>query len=229
MAFLLVVPTFLSHVCFIQKNITMRILILSLAILSASFMTGQSTETLSIGAAAPAADVKMTDISGSQYSLADLKKQGGLLVVFSCNGCPFVVGGEGSEGWEGRYNELREMAESNNIGMALINSNEAKRDKGDDLKSMKTRADEHGFSKCKYLLDVNSAVANAFYARTTPHVYLFDGNMKLVYKGAIDDNVDDSKKVKEPYLKNAIKNLSAGKKIKPEETKPVGCSIKRVG
>ena len=53
--------------------------------------------------------------------------------------------------------------------------------------------------------------------------------MKLVYKGAIDDNVDDSKAVKEPYLKNAINQLAAGKKIKPEETKPVGCSIKRVG
>jgi hypothetical protein len=171
----------------------------------------------------------MTDISGAQYSLADLKNSGGLLVVFSCNGCPFVVGSEGSEGWEGRYDGLREIAEANNIGMALINSNEAKRDKGDDMKGMKTRAEEHGFSKCKYLLDVNSTVANAFFARTTPHVYLFDGNMKLVYKGAIDDNVDDSKKVKEPYLKNAMENLASGKKIKPAETKPVGCSIKRIG
>jgi hypothetical protein len=207
----------------------MRNLFLSFAILFASFMTAQTSETLNIGAVAPASDVKMTDISGAQYSLADLKNSGGLLVVFSCNGCPFVVGSEGSEGWEGRYDGLREIAEANNIGMALINSNEAKRDKGDDIKSMKTRAEEHGFSKCKYLLDVNSTVANAFFARTTPHVYLFDGNMKLVYKGAIDDNVDDSKKVKEPYLKNAMENLASGKKIKPAETKPVGCSIKRVG
>ena len=207
----------------------MRNFFLSFAILSASFMTAQTSETLNIGAVAPASDVKMTDISGAQYSLADLKNSGGLLVVFSCNGCPFVVGSEGSEGWEGRYDGLREIAEANNIGMALINSNEAKRDKGDDMKSMKTRAEEHGFSKCKYLLDVNSTVANAFFARTTPHVYLFDGNMKLVYKGAIDDNVDDSKKVKEPYLKNAMENLASGKKIKPAETKPVGCSIKRIG
>ena len=207
----------------------MRKFFLSVAILSASFMTAQTSETLNIGAVAPAPDVKMTDISGAQYSLADLKNSGGLLVVFSCNGCPFVVGSEGSEGWEGRYDGLREIAEANNIGMALINSNEAKRDKGDDMKGMKTRAEEHGFSKCKYLLDVNSTVANAFFARTTPHVYLFDGNMKLVYKGAIDDNVDDSKKVKEPYLKNAMENLASGKKIKPAETKPVGCSIKRIG
>jgi hypothetical protein len=207
----------------------MRNFFLSFAILSASFMTAQTSETLNIGAVAPASDVKMTDISGAQYSLADLKNSGGLLVVFSCNGCPFVVGSEGSEGWEGRYDGLREIAEANKIGMALINSNEAKRDKGDDIKSMKTRAEEHGFAKCKYLLDVNSTVANAFFARTTPHVYLFDGNMKLVYKGAIDDNVDDSKEVKESYLKDAMENLASGKKIKPAETKPVGCSIKRVG
>jgi hypothetical protein len=207
----------------------MRNIFILFALLSTSFMIGQSTETLKIGSNAPATDIKMTDISGGQYSLADLKKAGGLLVIFSCNGCPFVVGSEGSEGWEGRYAELAKIAEANNIGMALINSNEAKRDKGDDLKSMKTRAEEHGFSSVKYLLDSNSQVANAFFARTTPHVYLFDGTMKLVYKGAIDDNVDDSKKVKEPYLKNAIQNLAAGKKIKPEETKPVGCSIKRVG
>jgi hypothetical protein len=207
----------------------MRIIFFSLAMFSMFVMNSQTTETLAIGAVLPAADVKMANISGSQQSLNELKKPGGLLVVFSCNGCPFVVGSEGSEGWEGRYDGLRELTEKNNIGMALINSNEAKRDKGDDLKSMKVRAEEHGFAKCNYLLDANSSVANAFFARTTPHVYLFDGNMKLVYKGAIDDNVDDSKKVKQHYLNDAITSLSKGKKIKPEETKPVGCSIKRVG
>jgi hypothetical protein len=97
------------------------------------------------------------------------------------------------------------------------------------MKGMQTRAKEHGFAQCKYLLDVNSTVADAFFARTTPHVFLFDSSMKLVYKGAIDDNVADSSMVKETYLKDALKNLAAGKKIKPQETKPVGCSIKRVG
>jgi hypothetical protein len=196
--------------------------------LIAAMSAFQSTpETLAIGASAPKTDLKMKSISGRELSLNDIKKENGLLVIFSCNGCPFVIGGEGSEGWEGRYDELRKYAESNKIGMVLVNSNEAKRDKGDDLESMKTRAKEHGFSQCNYVLDVNSELANAFYARTTPHVYLFDKNMKLVYKGAIDDNVDDSKKVNAPYLKNAIGNLVAGKSIDPAETKPVGCSIKR--
>ncbi len=204
-------------------------LVFSVMISIQACMGQASNETLSIGQAAPMADLKMKDISGADLCLNDIKGDGGLLVIFSCNGCPFVVGSQGSEGWEGRYEELRSLAESKNIGMALINSNEAKREKGDDLKSMQDRASQHGLSKCKYLLDVNSKLANAFFARTTPHVYLFDANLKLVYKGAIDDNVDDSKAVKEPYLKNAMNQLAAGKKIKPAETKPVGCGIKRVG
>jgi hypothetical protein len=97
------------------------------------------------------------------------------------------------------------------------------------MKSMQERAKSKGFDNCKYLLDVNSKLANAFFARTTPHVYLFDADMKLVYKGAIDDNVDDAKAVKEHYLNDAIEQLSSGKKIKTAETKPVGCGIKRVG
>lgn len=210
-----------------MKNILFLMLVLAAS--ASSVLAQGAAETLTIGSAAPMADLKMKDISGSELCLNDIKGKGGLLVVFSCNGCPFVVGGEGSEGWEGRYEELRGLAEGKGIGMALINSNEAKREKGDDMKSMQERASQHGFGKCNYLLDVNSKLANAFFARTTPHVYLFDASMKLVYKGAIDDNVDDSKAVKEPYLKNAINQLAAGKKIKPEETKPVGCSIKRVG
>jgi thioredoxin-related protein len=206
-----------------------KIMLLSLAaIVFAAVYAFQTTpETLAIGDMAPKASLKMKNINGRETSLNDAKMDNGLLVIFSCNTCPFVVGGEGSEGWEGRYEELREFSAKNNMGMVLINSNEAKREKGDDLESMKTRAKEHGFSKCNYLLDVNSELANAFFARTTPHVYLFDKNMKLVYKGSIDDNVDDSKKVTAPYLKNAIGNLAAGKAIDPAETKPVGCSIKR--
>ncbi|MFM7726151.1 MAG: hypothetical protein ACKO7B_05595, partial [Flavobacteriales bacterium] len=81
----------------------MRTFIFSLSILFSSLVAAQNPETLAIGTAAPATEVKMMDISGKEYSLSDLKKPGGLLVVFSCNGCPFVVGSEGSEGWEGRY------------------------------------------------------------------------------------------------------------------------------
>jgi thioredoxin-related protein len=192
--------------------------------------TSNDPETLAIGAKAPKADVKMEDISGKKYSLNDLKKDNGLLVVFSCNTCPFVVGNEErkSEGWDRRYAEIQKYADENKIGMVLVNSNEAKRKEGDSMADMKKHAKERGFGTSKYVLDKNSEVANAFFARTTPHVYLFDKDMKLVYKGAIDDNAGNSKEVKEAYLKNAITEVAQGKKVTNQETKPVGCSIKRV-
>lgn len=183
--------------------------------------------TIAIGDAAPKADVKMSSIQDKNVSLSELKKTNGLLVIFSCNGCPFVVGGDGSEGWEGRYSELSTLASSSNIGMVLINSNEGKRSNGDSMADMKAHAKEKGYSDIVYALDTGSELANAFGGRTTPHVFLFNKDMKLVYKGAIDDNVESAAKVTQPYLKNALTNLSKGAAINPAETKPIGCSIKR--
>ncbi len=204
---------------------------LALLVVLAAFTAQSQTaiETLAIGAAAPKADVKMQSTKGAELSLNDARQQNGLLVVFSCNTCPFVVGdAEGTTGWEGRYMELNRMAAGKNMGMVLVNSNEAKREKGDNLEDMRMRATEHGFSQMNYVLDKNSDLANAFGARTTPHVFLFDKDMKLVYRGAIDDNVDNPNAVKATYLKDAMGNLASGKPVNPNDTKPVGCSIKRV-
>lgn len=183
--------------------------------------------TLEIGAAAPDTDYKMQDVSGKSYSLSDLKSDNGLLVIFSCNSCPFVVGnGEDSEGWEGRYKDISKSAKAAKVEMVLINSNEAKRDGDDSFDKMKARAKDKKYST-KYLMDVDSKLANAFGAKTTPHVFLFDKDMKLIYKGAIDDNVKSSKEVKAHYLKDALKNLKEEKEIANKETKALGCSIKR--
>lgn len=191
--------------------------------------TNADPETLAIGAKAPKTDYKMEDISGKKYSLNDLKQANGLLVIFSCNTCPFVVGnGTDSEGWDGRYAEVQKYADDHKVGLVFVNSNEAKRNDGDSMDDMKKHSKERGFDSSKYVLDKNSELANAFFARTTPHVYLFDKDMKLAYKGAIDDNVGNPKEVKEAYLKNAINEVAAGKKVSNAETKPVGCSIKRV-
>lgn len=193
-----------------------------------AFAPGKN-DILEIGSKAPKTDVKMTDISGKQYSLSGLKKEDGLLVIFSCKTCPFVVGnaGKDSDGWQGRYNELHEVASDANIGMVLVNSNEAFRGDVDSMESMKEQAQEQGYTM-PYVIDENHVVADAFGALTTPHVYLFDKDMKLVYKGAIDDNVNDADAVAEPYLKNAIQNLSKNEKIDPNSTRQLGCSIKRV-
>ena len=79
-----------------------------------------------------------------------------------------------------------------------------------------------------YLMDENHVVADAFGARTTPHVYMFDKNAMLAYRGSIDDNSENKSEVKEHYLKDAIKAMAAGNEISPNITKSIGCSIKRV-
>ncbi|PCJ88151.1 MAG: thioredoxin family protein [Flavobacteriales bacterium] len=197
------------------------IFILLFSIFAFTLLEGEKYKTLEIGSAALKTDVKMKDISGKELSLNDAKKDNGLLVIFSCNTCPFVIQ------WEDRYPKLGEQCEKNNIGMVLINSNEAKRDKADSMDEMKKHAEEKSYN-CSYVVDEKSAVANAFGAKTTPHVFLFDKDLKLVYEGAIDDNSKDVKEVKKPYLNNAISNLISGKKIDPNNTKSIGCSIKRV-
>ena len=183
---------------------------------------------INIGEAAPQADLKMLDVSGEEYSLNDLKDANGLLVVFSCNTCPFVVGnGEKSDGWEGRYNDVYDLVSGSNLGMVLVNSNEAKRDGNDSFEKMQAHSEDAGY-KMKYVVDEDHVLADAFGAKTTPHVLLFDSNMKLVYKGAIDDNVNRADEVEQQYLSDAVKNLVAGKTIDPNSTKQLGCSIKRV-
>ena len=184
-------------------------------------------KTIKIGATMPGGDVKMSSTNDEKLSLSEQYGENGLLVVFSCNTCPFVVGGKDTEGWEGRYNGVFDLAEQNKINMVLVNSNAARRDKGESLKEMKKRASDHGL-KATYLLDKGSVVADAFGARTTPHVFLFNKESKLVYAGAIDDNVNNASAVKEQWTSNALKNLGNGEKIDPAQTRQKGCSIKRL-
>lgn len=193
-----------------------------------AFINNSDIKTIELGAACPMPDEKMQAVGSSALSLNDCKSDNGLLVIFSCNTCPFVVGdGANSEGWDGRYNQVYDVAQSSKVGMVLVNSNHAKRDKGDSFEDMVARKKSKGF-KMDYVLDEESALANAFGAKTTPHVFLFDKNMKLVYRGSIDDNVAKAADVKEKYLENALAQLAKGKKVKKNDTKPIGCSIKRV-
>jgi len=185
------------------------------------------TPSLEIGSKAPLTNVEMKDVSGEMYSLEKLKNDEGLLVIFSCNTCPFVVGTGSKEGWEKRYNGIYELAIKNRIGMVLINSNEAYRSDVDSFDKMVAHAKKLGY-KSPYVVDKGHALADAFGAKTTPHVFLFNSEMELVYKGAIDDNNASSSDVKEHYLRSAIDHLNKGENIDPNSTKALGCSIKRV-
>ena len=206
----------------------MKSLFLSLAAMAMLVAAPVLAQEQAIGEKAPMITAPLMGIDGKANTLLDLKGDNGLLVIFSCNTCPFVVGNaHKTEGWEGRYNGLAELAESLNIGMVLVNSNEAKREGDDSFPAMRKHAAEAGYTM-PYLVDEGSKLANNVGARTTPHIYLFDGDMNLVYRGSIDDNVNRAEDVEERYLENALDRLAAGNKIKVAETKAVGCSIKRV-
>ena len=204
--------------------------ILTVAIAVMSFVVvgdHEQYKTIELGTDAPLSDRIMMDVSGEEFSLNDLKQENGLGVIFSCNTCPFVVGSTGNQGWEGRYNTVAKDCEQYKVGMVMVNSNEARRTAGDSMEDMKKRAKEKAFLS-KYVIDNNSELANAFGAKTTPHVFLFDSDMKLVYRGSIDDNHKDPDFVDEAFLFDAIDNLASGEDIDPADTKATGCSIKRV-
>jgi len=189
-------------------------------IISVAALANKGSGKLEIGDKAVLTDVKMTDVSGKEISLNDVKKENGVLVVFSSNTCPFV--GK----WEGRYSEVKTWADKNNVGMVVVNSNCQKRDADDSMEAMKKHAKAKDYN-FYYAVDHNSRLANAFGGQTTPHAFLFKGDLALVYKGAIDDNYDSADQVKNAYVKDAISSVASGQKVAIAETKPVGCSIKR--
>lgn len=176
-----------------------------------------ASEPLPIGSSIPSPEVKMKDISGSEVSFKDVTKKNGLLVMFSCNTCPVV------HKYESRTVEACKKALENNIGVILLNSNEAYRTKGDSYDDMKAYAKRLGYS-FNYVVDKNSAMADAFGANRTPECFLFDKNGKLAYHGAIDNGPDD---VTRKHLGIAIDELTSGHEITTKKTNSVGCSIKR--
>ena len=174
---------------------------------------------LELGSSIPLGDVKMTDISGKIVSLNDVKMENGLLVNFSCNTCPWVVA------WQDRYNALAKASNNNKIGFITINPNARTRNRGESLDNMRDFSKKYGH-EFLYAVDKDSKLAVAFGATHTPHIYLFNGSGKLVYRGAIDDNARKPSKVKNNYLMDAIKAVGKGKKVKVASTKSLGCEIK---
>jgi hypothetical protein len=211
----------------IMKNYLFNFSIIALIPFIIGISKPTKIESINIGESAPLNDYKMKGVSGNEFSLKDLNQQNGLLVIFSCNTCPFVIGNSNMNGWENRYNEIYEFCKLQKIGMVLVNSNEAKRSIGDSYNDMQLHSRTNKYDS-PYVLDRNSKLADAFGASTTPHVFLFNNDLNLVYKGAIDDNVKSKKEVKETWLKNAIVSLGKGEKISLSETRNSGCSIKRL-
>ena len=185
-----------------------------------SFINTTSGSELGLNAPLPLADEKMKDVSGKEVSLNSSKTAKGLLVIFSCNTCPYVKLSES------RIKELSDNCIKQGIGCIIVNSNEAQRTEEDSFDEMVKYASSQKFN-CAYVVDANSKLADAFGATRTPQCFLFN-NKGLVYKGAIDDNVKDPSLVKTHYLQDAIDSLAKNEIPKLQETKSIGCTIKRV-
>jgi thioredoxin-related protein len=180
------------------------------------------TGSMAIGTAAPNENYNIVDVLTNQPKRLDsYRTQKGLLVIFTCNTCPFVL--KNVE----RTKQMLQFAKEKGIGVVLVNSNEAQRNDVDAPKEMVKFAKDHNYPN--YLTDQDSKLADIFGASHTPEVFLFDGKtMTLVYKGAMDDNPGDPTSAKKLFLLDAMNNLASGQAISPNETKSVGCSIKRL-
>ena len=199
-----------------MKKILFGVLLLG-SVMALSFT---KTDTLEIGGTMPKSDVKMLDVSGKTVSIKDNMQENGVLVMFSCNTCPYVIKNQS------RIKAINQYALEHNVGVIILNSNEAYRTKDDSYEAMKDYAHAQGF-QWNYVIDKNHEIADAFGANRTPECFLFNNQMTLVYHGAIDDSPADENNVKRIHLKEAINELIVGKEVTIKESRSVGCSIKR--
>jgi len=207
-----------------RKNYFMRKLLVAASLLMiaslVAFKTGKDGE-LPIGASLPKSDIKMKDVTGKEVSFQDAKKQNGLLVMFSCNTCPYVIRNQS------RTREICQYAAEKEIGVMVLNSNEGSRDGDDSFDEMKAYAKDQHYN-WYYVVDRDNVMADAFGANRTPECFLFDKSGKLVYHGAIDDNPGDNMNVKRKHLQQAMEEMLAGKEVSIKTSRSVGCGIKRI-
>jgi peroxiredoxin len=180
--------------------------------------------TLQIGQAAP--DFDLPGVDGKNYSLDSFKNDKFLIVFFSCNHCPYVIGSE--ERMIKFYNDYRPRG----VAMIAINSNETVGHPTDSFEHMVGHAAEKKLPFV-YVRDDSQDVARAYGALRTPHYYVFDrdekGERKLRYTGRMDDNPRTPGAEKTHELRDAMDALLAGKKPPVEVTNPIGCNVKWQG
>jgi peroxiredoxin len=173
--------------------------------------------TLALGS--KASDFKLPGVDGKNYSLADFKDAKLLVVVFSCNHCPFVTGSES------RLKALYKNYQPRGVAWVAINSNETVNHPTDSFEDMKRRARDDKLPWA-YLRDDSQATARAYGALRTPHFYVFDGERKLRYTGRMDDNPREAAKATTHELADALDALLAGRQPTVPLTNPLGCNVK---
>ena len=173
--------------------------------------------TLELGAKAPDFSVVGTD--GQTYGLANFAEASTLVVFFTCNHCPFVVGSDEVT------RATTEKFQDNGVAFIGINSNSEKTNPTDDFDQMVLRMKEHNFPWI-YARDASQEVAQAYGALRTPHFYVFDADRKLVYCGRGVDQPRDTSKMQINDLEKALAEVTAGQSVSVPLTNPIGCNVK---
>jgi peroxiredoxin len=176
--------------------------------------------TLQIGEQAP--DFRLPATDGRTYSLDDFRDARVLVVFFTCNHCPYVLGSDEVT----RATALK--YEPHGVRFVGINSNSANTKPEDSFENMVKRMEEHRFPWV-YLRDETQEVAKAYGALRTPHFYVFDENRKLVYTGRGVDNPRDTSRMTVNDLDNALADIVAGRPVAVPVTNPIGCNVKWEG
>jgi thiol-disulfide isomerase/thioredoxin len=149
-------------------------------------------------------------------SLASFKGAKGFILIFDCNTCPY------SKAYNQRIIDLNEKYASKGFPVITINANEGS---GDTYEDMVRMANKKKY-KFPYLYDETQAIAKAYGATNTPHVFVLNQNLKVSYIGAIDDNARNAASATKKYVEDAVDALIAGKSVPVTKTKAVGCGIK---
>lgn len=172
---------------------------------------------LSIGSRAPG--FNLPGVDGRNHSLEEFKDRKAVVVVFSCNHCPYV------KAYEDRIIAMQRAYADRGVAFVAISANDPVKYPDDSFENMVKRAKEKGYN-FPYLYDATQEVARAYGAERTPEFFVLDSQGILRYHGRLDDNVEEPEKVKEHYLRDALNAVLAGEPVPTPETAPVGCTIK---
>jgi peroxiredoxin len=167
----------------------------------------------------PAHDFSLEGIDSKTHSLKSYSEKEIIVIIFMCNHCPYV------KAVLKRIIALQNEFIDRGVQFIGINSNDATRYPDDSLENMKIIAKENDFS-FPYLIDPSQEVAKSYDAVCTPDLYVYGKNRKLVYRGRIDDNWEDSEKVTQQDLKLALENILSREVITSKQIPSMGCSIK---
>lgn len=168
-----------------------------------------------------ARDFKLKDINGEYVSLADFTDAKGIILIFTCNGCPYA------KAYQQRIVELDKMYSKKGFPVVALNPNDTDLQPIDDLDGMKKRAKEEGFT-FPYLKD-DKGIFKDYGATRTPHIFVLNkegDDFFVSYIGAIDDNYKDAEAASKHYVQDAVDALLAGKEPEVTSTKAIGCTIK---